>query len=134
MLARKRRGSHSRLGTLYFWSLGALFATSTALAAMRWREDYALFALGAVAFGAALFGRLALRRRWSRPIDFHIVGMGVSYIVMLTAFYVDNGERLPVWKDLPHIAYWTLPAAAGVPIVLWARIRYRRVPLRLRAH
>jgi hypothetical protein len=28
--------------------------------------------------------------------------MSLSYVVMLIAFYVDNGKQLPVWKDLPH--------------------------------
>jgi len=31
--------------------------------------------------------------------------MGVSYIVLLTAFYVDNGKSLPLWKELPPISY-----------------------------
>ena len=26
--------------------------------------------------------------------------MGLSYILLLTAFYVDNGKSLPLWKDL----------------------------------
>ena len=60
-------------------------------------------------------------------IDFHIVGMGASYIALLTAFYVDNGKNLPIWKDLPHVAYWTLPSAVGVPLILRALGRERRV-------
>ena len=24
----------------------------------------------------------------------------------LTAFYVDNGKNLPLWKELPEIAFW----------------------------
>jgi hypothetical protein len=28
--------------------------------------------------------------------------MGLSYILMLIAFYVDNGKQLPLWKDQPH--------------------------------
>src|SRR5215469_5254537 len=47
MFTEKRRGAHTKCGSVYFWSLGALFATSTALAAMRWSEDYHLFPLGA---------------------------------------------------------------------------------------
>jgi hypothetical protein len=91
---RRRRGTHTRFGSIYFWSLSVLFITSTGLAAMRWREDYYLFFLGALSFGVAVTGRTARRQRWKMPIDLHIVGMGVSYIAMLTAFYVDNGENL----------------------------------------
>jgi hypothetical protein len=126
MLKEKRRGAHTRFGSVYFWCLGALFVTSAALSAMRWFEDYHLFVLGAVAFSAAVIGRLARRRRWRTRIDLHIVGMGISYIVMLTAFYVDNGKNLPLWRDLPHVAYWLLPSVVGLPVIFWALSHDRR--------
>jgi hypothetical protein len=44
--------------------------------------------------------------------------MALSYIAMLTAFYVDNGPRLPLWKLLPPTAFWFLPAAAGLPLLI----------------
>jgi hypothetical protein len=34
--------------------------------------------------------------------------MGLSYVLMLIAFYVDNGKQLPIWKDLPHFGYCLL--------------------------
>lgn len=126
MLKGKRRGGHTRFGSVYFWSLGALFVTSAALAAMRWSDDYHLFVLGAVAFIAAVIGRSARRQRWRTPIDLHIIGMGVSYIAMLTAFYVDNGKNLPIWRDLPYVTYWLLPSAVGIPLIVWALGRERR--------
>jgi hypothetical protein len=43
--------------------------------------------------------------------------MSASYILLLTAFYVDNGKHLPVWRSLPHLAYWLLPSAVGLPLV-----------------
>lgn len=55
------------------------------------------------------------------PIDLHIVGMDVSYIAMRTAFYVDNGKSLPIWRNLPPITYWLLPSAVGVPLIVTAR-------------
>ena len=51
-------------------------------------------------------------------LPYHFSGMGLSYIILLTAYYVDNGPRLPVWDRLPHIVYWVLPAAVGVPLIL----------------
>jgi hypothetical protein len=48
----------------------------------------------------------------------------VSYILMITAFYVDNGPNLPLWRELPHIAFWILPALVGVPILLNAFVRH----------
>jgi hypothetical protein len=34
--------------------------------------------------------------------------MGLSYILLLTVFYVDNGKSLPLWKELSPITYWLL--------------------------
>ena len=53
-----------------------------------------------MAFTAATIGYQ--HRRQNRPGDFgHIAGMGVGYVAMLTAFYVDNGPHLPIWARLP---------------------------------
>jgi hypothetical protein len=94
---------------------------------MRWSEDYHLFILGAVAFRAVLLGRATRRRRWSTPIDVHIIGMGVSYIAMLSTFYVDNGKNLPIWEDLPRITYWLLPSSVGLPLIVRALRRYPNI-------
>jgi hypothetical protein len=126
MLSAKRRGRHPSAGTLYYWSLAALFASATVLAAMRWAEDYHLFILGALSFAAATVGRTARRQSWRRWVDFHVTGMGLSYILMLTAFYVDNGKNLPLWRDLPYIAYWVVPGAVGVPLIVNALNRWHR--------
>lgn len=50
--------------------------------------------------------------------------MGLSYILLLTAFYVDNGKSLPLWKYLPTIAYWLLPSAIGLPLIVTALLRH----------
>ena len=120
MLKEKGSGGHIRFGRIYVWSLTALFLTATVLAIMRWSEDYHLFVLGAAALAAAFVGREARRRRWSMRLDPHVVGMGVSYIAMLTAFYVDNGKNLPLWRDLPYLAYWLTPGVVGIPLIVWA--------------
>jgi hypothetical protein len=126
MLSAKGRGRHPKAGTLYYWSLAGLLASATVLASMRWAEDYHLFILGALAFASATVGRTARRHLWRRWVDFHVTGMGLSYILMLTAFYVDNGKNLPLWRDLPYIAYWVLPGAVGVPLIVNALNRCHR--------
>ncbi|MFZ2063075.1 MAG: hypothetical protein WAU82_18860 [Candidatus Binatus sp.] len=126
MLATKRPRAHPRAGTLYYICLMLLFATASILAAMRWTEDYHLFILGALSFAAASVGPMARRQLWPRWIDFHVSGMGVSYILMLTAFYVDNGRNLPLWRDLPYIAYWIVPGAIGIPLIVSALARWHR--------
>jgi hypothetical protein len=117
MLSRKGRGRHSKFGTIYFWCLLALFASATFLSIMRWSENYHLFILGACAFGCAWFGRSALRYRWTQWVRLHMTGMSLSYVLMLIAFYVDNGSQLPVWKDLPRATYWLLPLLVAMPLL-----------------
>ncbi len=129
MLSEKRRGRHSRFGTIYYWCLSGVFASATVLSAMRWDEDYHLFVLGALAFAAASGGRTALRRRWRNWVRLHIAGMGTSYVLLLVAFYVDNGKNLPLWRELPPITYWLLPAALGAPIIIRALLRHPLVKL-----
>jgi hypothetical protein len=120
MLSQKREGRHPRYGTIYFWCLAGAFLTATSLAAVRWAEDYHLFILGALSFAAAYLGRRARRQRWRNWVRLHISGMGASYILLLTAFYVDNGKNLPFWKELPQISFWLLPAAIGIPFIVRA--------------
>ena len=124
MLSKKRPGRHPTFGTIYYWCLTAVFASATALAAVRWAEDYHLFILGALSFGAASLGRTARRQRWHNWVKLHITGMGLSYIFLLTAFYVDNGHSLPLWKELPSITYWLLPGALGIPLIVRAMLRH----------
>jgi len=124
MLSRKRPGRHPRFGTVYYRGLSVVFTTAAVLSALRWAEDKHLFILGTLSFAAAALGRTALRRRWRGWIGLHISGMGLSYIVLLTAFYVDNGPNLPLWKDLPPIAYWLVPSAVGIPLIIRALLQH----------
>jgi hypothetical protein len=132
MFSRKRRGRHSTFGTLYYWCLAVLVASATGLSVVRWAENYHLFILGFLSLIAATVGRTALRGRWRHWVRVHITGMGLSYILMLTAFYVDNGKNLPLWRELPQIAFWLLPAAIGIPLIVRALVRHpiaRREPM-----
>ena len=124
-IARKGSSRHVRAGRWYYRAITVVFITATILAAMRWRQDYYLLILGTAAFGAATTGYQHRRRH--RPGDTaHIAGMGAAYVVMLTAFYVDNGPRLPLWDRLPTLAFWLLPSAIGTPIIARAVTRARR--------
>jgi len=124
MLSRKQRGRHPRAGTVYYWSLAVLATTMSVLAISRWAEDYHLFILGALSFLAATIGRTARRGQWPWWARIHMTGMGASYILMITAFYVDNGQNLPLWRELPPIAFWILPTLIGTPILLNAFFRH----------
>ena len=119
MLSPKRAGRHPQYGTIYFWCLTGIFLTASGLAVVRWAGDYHLFILGTLSFAAACLGRQARRQRWRNWVRLHITGMGSSYVLLLIAFYVDNGKQLPIWKDLPRFT-WLLPLIVEVPLIVRA--------------
>jgi hypothetical protein len=101
-----------------------VFITATILSVVRWDENYHLFILGVLAFAAASLGRTARHRRWPGWLKLHILGMCSSYVFMLTAFYVDNGKNLPLWRELPQWAFWVLPGLIGIPIIIHTLLRH----------
>jgi hypothetical protein len=124
MLSPKRGGRHPTAGTVYYWGLVIVSLSMTALALMRWPADTHLFLLGILSFAAGAIGRSARRQRWSNWLRIHLTGMGTSYILLLTAFYVDNGPHLPLWRSLPPLAYWVGPSIVGLPLLAWAFVRH----------
>lgn len=127
-LARKRPGRHPQFGRVYLVGLGAVFVTATVMALIRWRPDAHLFGIATVAFGLGLFGWRVRRRHRRGWVRWHAAGMGGSFIALVTGFYVDNGPQLPLWDRLPHVAYWVLPSAVGVPLIWRALRRFSRRP------
>lgn len=120
MLTPKSSGRHPRRGRRYLIALGMVFASGTALALTDWRHLWHLAVLGSVAVGSGALGYTARRKGPPRWLLLHILGMTGSYTAMLTAFYVDNGPRLPVWKLLPDISFWFLPIAVAAPLTVRA--------------
>lgn len=115
--SRKRPGRHPTFGTVYYWALSVVFGTAVALSALRWPDDAYLLALGSTAFGLASIGFAARKLRWQGWRSFHILGMSLSYVVLLTAFYVDNGPHLPLLNRLPTIVFWVVPSLVAGPLV-----------------
>jgi hypothetical protein len=105
--------------------LGGVFVTATVMAIIRWREDAHLLAIAVIAFSLGLYGYQARRRHRPGWPPHHAIGMGGSYIALLTGFYVDNGPHLPLWDRLPSLSYWLLPSLVGVPLILRAMARRR---------
>lgn len=125
MLSHKRPARHVGAGRWYLAALIVVFATSCVLASFRWPTDAPLVAVGAVAVAAAVYGFAF--RRLHRPGDIpHILAMGISYIAMLTAFYVDNGPHLPIWDLLPTWSFWLLPSLVGGPLIARSIMKRRR--------
>ena len=134
MLSAKRPGRHPVAGTAYFWCLATVFASMSVLSVLRWTEDAHLFFLGTLSFGAAIVGRTARRVQWSGWLKYHIIGMSLSYILLLTAFYVDNGPNLPLWRNLPSLLYWVAPSLVGIPILIRVLLRHPLMLQRRRAN
>ena len=105
MLAPKRTGRHPTAGAVYYWSLVVVFLTMAALSIPRWPENTHLFVLGILSFGAGTIGRRARRRLWRGWLRLHITGMAFSYILLLTAFYVDK------WTTPAALAFAATPGA-----------------------
>ena len=124
MLSDKRAGRHPTAGTVYYWSLVIVSVSMALLSALRWPHDNHLLVLGILSLAAGFTGRAARRKLWAHWTRMHMTGMGLSYVLLLTAFYVDNGPHLPVWKHLPEWAYWLAPSLVGLPILLWALLRH----------
>ena len=62
---------------------------------------------------AATIGVRARRRRGRAGDTIHILGLSLSFVAMMTGFYVDNGPHLPLLDHLPTILFWVLPSAIG---------------------
>ena len=123
----KRRGGHPRWGKRYLWTYTVVFLTATILSVQRWETDAYLFFLAVLGYGLALGGYAARRFRrepWMMRflgklwVIAHIVGMIGSYIVLWTAFYVDNAHLIPLLNQLPSLTFWVLPSLIGLPFIV----------------
>jgi hypothetical protein len=124
MLAPKRGGRHPSAGTVYYWSLVVVSLSMAALSILRWPANTHLLVLGILSFSTGVVGRREQRRLAPVRLRVHVAGMGLSYILLLTAFYVDNGPHLPIWRSLPPLVHWILPSIVGLPILIWAITRH----------
>jgi hypothetical protein len=105
--------------------LAVLVTSAGFLAATHWTEDRVLLVLGVISFGASSLGRTARRGQWQSWLGIHIMSMGCSFIAMLTAFCVEEGESLPGLRGWPRLTYWLLPALVGTPLIIRALVRHR---------
>ena len=126
MFTTKGSVRHRRSGLCYVLALTTLALSGSMLAFEAWSSRAHLFILGAGALALAVTGYVA---KWRHRVGWtsrHLVAMGTSYLTMLTAFYVDNGPRLPLWWRLPKWALWLIPSMLGAPLIWKAWMRRRR--------
>lgn len=117
MLKDKNSRAHSIFGKLYYWSIISAFVTVIALVVIRWPHNNHLFLIGTVTTVLVFAGRRLARNKKAKWARLHTICMGCSYILLLTGFYVDNGEHLPFWKQFPQWFFYIFPALIGVPII-----------------
>lgn len=129
----KRQARHPRFGKRYLWAYTIVFLTATMLSVQRWEADAYLFVLATIGYGFALGGYgarrfretpLVMRVLGKQWIMAHIVGMIGSYIVLWTAFYVDNAHLIPGLKQLPPLTFWVLPSLIGLPFMVLSISRF----------
>lgn len=125
--APKGLGGHHRWGTRYLWAYTVVCFTAIILSVQHWPADAYLFALATLGYGCALSGYAARRfrrepwlTRWfgKQWVVAHIAGMIGSYIVLWTAFYVDNAHLIPGLNQLPPLTFWVLPTVIGIPFII----------------
>ncbi len=129
----KRRGPHHRWGERYLWAYTLVFLTATILSVQRWSTDAYLFVLATIGYSFALGGYAGRRFRQNPMVRrvvgkqwvvVHIVGMIGSYVVLWTAFYVDNAHLIPLLKQLPPLTFWVLPTVIALPFLVLSLSRF----------
>src|SRR6266568_3822062 len=129
----KRQVGHPQWGKRYLRAYTMVFLTATMLSVQRWEADAYLFILATIGYGSALGGYAARRFRKAplvmcvlgkQWITAHIVGTIGSYIVLWTAFYVDNAHLFPGLKELPILTFWVLPTMIALPFLVVSLSRF----------
>lgn len=118
MFSEKTSTMHKINGRVYFWSISTSFVTVVILSIMRWPHNIHLLTIGILTLGLTFTGRKLAKtkpRLWAR---LHTICMGLSYVLLLTGFYVDNGKNLPFWNLFPQWFFYVFPTALGIPIIL----------------
>jgi hypothetical protein len=118
---------HHRWGKRYLWAYTVVFLTATTLSVQHWPADAYLFGLALLGYSFALGGYSARRFRqvsWLRQllgewwVIAHLSGMIGSYVVLWTAFYVDNAHLFPGVNRLPTLTFWVAPTLIAVPFLI----------------
>jgi hypothetical protein len=131
--APKRRGRHHQWGKSYLCAYTVVFLTATILSLQRMPADAYLLVLATLGYGLALCGYIARRFRQEPIIRSllgkqwvvaHIIGVIGSYVVLWTAFYVDNAHLIPGLKELPTLTFWVLPTLIALPFLVVSLSRF----------
>lgn len=124
MLSEKGQRRHIVAGKVYYWSMACSLVTIVMMSVMRWPHNIHLLMIGLFAFTFTHLGRRLARNKKTNWTRSHTVLMGLSYVLLLTGFYVDNGKNLPFWKQFSQAFFWVFPSIVGLPIIVYTLFRH----------
>ena len=118
MFTEKGGRRHSNWGRIYFWSMLSAFVTVVILSVMRWPHNIHLLSIGSFAFVLTYSGRVLAKSQPKNWTSWHTICIGMSYVSLLTVFYVENGKNITFLRLFPQWFFWFFPAVVGIPIIL----------------
>ncbi|TDF93015.1 DUF2306 domain-containing protein [Paenibacillus piri] len=131
IFVRKQKGLHTVLGETYHIHYIFVFLTAVIMSMMKWSELQYLFYIALFSYAQALYGYLARKLRWSNWLSKHIIGMLGSYIGIITAVLVVNGEPVTALTGIPKLSLWFIPTIIGSPLIFFTTRRFRRPPRKI---
>lgn len=114
LAAARRHGSRELLLTAYLWAVFATCLTAAVVSLLAWSRLWWLIPVAVLSYLLALVGYVAVRRGWPKWVGAH--GLGGSYIALWTALLVVSAGDISTTAE---IIAWILPAAIGVPLIVW---------------
>jgi len=124
MLSNKTKKMHPMAGRVYYWGMVVVFITVILLLIMEWPIKIPILILDIFSFLFAFFGKNLAQRNNPKKTRLHTICMGLSYVLLLTGFYVDDGKNLPFWNQFSQLFFWIFPSVIGIPIILYVLFRH----------
>src|SRR5690554_5387748 len=112
MYTKKKKGIHTKLGTLYHWCFVGITITASALAILSWERLWWFLPIGIFSYSFALLGFVAAKLKFKNWLRLHLIGQGGSFIAMSTAVVVVNFGSANLFS-------WFVPTIIGTPILIW---------------
>lgn len=126
MSARKRRGTHTRSGRLYFVAVSAVSISGGALAVVDWERNAPFLAIAIFTQSLAIVGWVASGRAGRKWLMAHAAGMVGSYIEIAGAFLVNNWIHITGRHGISSPEAFVLPGAVGSVVLIWLIIGIHR--------
>jgi len=118
MRAAKRRGLHTAVGSAYHWWMLTVGVSAVALVAFDPAGLWWFVPIAIGSYASAALGRWAARAKPAGWLEWHVRGMGGSYVALVTALVVVNVQG--AWLA------WVLPTLVGTTLIEIAVARVRR--------